>query len=45
MVMNVIPITPGGVGVTESAFSYLYDAAGCAMGATIGILGRTIQYI
>ncbi len=45
MVINLIPITPGGVGVTESAFSYLYDAAGCAIGATIGILGRTIQYI
>ena len=45
MVINVIPITPGGVGVTESAFSYLYDAAGSSMGATIGILGRTIQYI
>ncbi len=45
MVMNMIPITPGGVGVTESAFSYLYFAAGCSVGATIGILGRTIQYI
>jgi uncharacterized membrane protein YbhN (UPF0104 family) len=45
MVINVIPITPGGVGVTESAFSYLYEAADCAIGATIGILGRTIQYI
>jgi len=45
MVINVIPITPGGVGVTESAFSYLYDAAGISMGATIGIIGRSIQYI
>ncbi|MCK9996182.1 MAG: flippase-like domain-containing protein [Candidatus Krumholzibacteria bacterium] len=45
MVMNIVPITPGGVGVTESAFSYLYFAAGCSIGATIGILGRTIQYI
>ncbi len=45
MVMNMIPITPGGVGVTESAFSYLYFAAGCSIGATIGLLGRTMQYI
>jgi len=45
MVINVIPITPGGVGMTESAFSYLYDTAGCSLGATIGILGRTIQYL
>jgi|GEM_PF-6581392 len=45
MVINVVPITPGGVGVTESAFSYLYEAAGCALGASIGILGRSIQYL
>lgn len=45
MVINVIPITPGGVGMTESAFSYLYDAAGCSLGAAIGILGRSIQYV
>jgi uncharacterized membrane protein YbhN (UPF0104 family) len=45
MVINVIPITPGGVGVTESAFSYLYAAAGSPLGATLGILGRSIQYL
>jgi hypothetical protein len=45
MVINVIPVTPGGVGITESAFSYLYDAAGSDLGATIGLLGRTMQYL
>jgi uncharacterized membrane protein YbhN (UPF0104 family) len=44
MTLNVVPITPGGVGVAESAFSYLYEAAGCAAGATVGIVGRIIQY-
>lgn len=45
MIFNTIPVTPGGVGVTESAFSYLYEAASCSIGATIGILGRAIQYL
>lgn len=44
MVINTIPVTPGGVGTTESAFSYLYAAAGCSLGAALGIIGRLVQY-
>ncbi len=44
MVANAIPVTPGGLGLAEGAFSYLYGAAGCSLGAATGILGRTIQY-
>ncbi len=45
MVMNMIPLTPGGLGVAESAFSFLFQAAGSSQGAVIGLLGRFIQYI
>lgn len=45
MVMNIIPLTPGGIGITESAFSFLFDAAGYPNGAMVGLLGRFIQYI
>lgn len=45
MAINVIPMTPGGVGLAESAFSWLYEAAGTPLGAAIGILGRGIQYL
>ncbi len=45
MVLNVVPLTPGGIGVTEGAFSFLFQAAGSPNGAAIGLLGRLIQYI
>jgi uncharacterized protein (TIRG00374 family) len=44
MVMNVVPLTPGGIGITESAFSYLYEWCGSPYGAAVGLLGRFIQY-
>ena len=44
MVMNMLPLTPGGVGLAEGAFSYLFEAAGSSNGAIIGLLGRFIQY-
>jgi len=45
MLMNAIPVTPGGIGITESAFSFLYESAGSPSGAAVGLLGRLIQYI
>ncbi len=45
MVMNILPITPGGLGITEAAFSYLYETLGCSVGADIGLIGRLIQYL
>jgi uncharacterized membrane protein YbhN (UPF0104 family) len=44
MVMNAIPLTPGGIGITESTFSFLFEAIGSSNGAAIGLLGRFIQY-
>ena len=44
MVMNVIPLTPGGIGLAESAFSYLYECYGSSNGGNIGLLGRFVQY-
>jgi uncharacterized protein (TIRG00374 family) len=45
MVLNVIPLTPGGIGITEGAFSFLYDAIGSSNGAAVGLLGRVMQYV
>lgn len=45
MVMNMVPLTPGGLGITESAFSFLFRAAGSSNGALVGLLGRFIQYV
>ena len=44
-VMNVIPLTPGGIGITEEAFSFLFQNMGFDSGATLGLLGRVIQYL
>jgi uncharacterized protein (TIRG00374 family) len=44
MVMNVVPLTPGGIGITEGAFAYLYSWCGSPQGAVVGLLGRFIQY-
>ena len=41
---NSVPITPGGLGITESVFAYLYESAGSDNGALISILGRLNQY-
>lgn len=44
MLMNAIPLTPGGLGMAEGAFSFLFQAAGSLNGATVGLAGRVIQY-
>ncbi|MDH3763216.1 MAG: flippase-like domain-containing protein [Gammaproteobacteria bacterium] len=41
---NSVPITPGGLGITESVFAYLYDSAGSDNGALVSLLGRLNQY-
>lgn len=41
---NSVPITPGGLGITESVFAYLYESANSANGALISLLGRLNQY-
>ena len=45
MVMNIIPLTPGGVGITESAFSMVFSLVGSTHGAMVGLFGRSIQYL
>jgi uncharacterized protein (TIRG00374 family) len=45
MTMNMAPITPGGIGVAESALSFLYESAGSHLGASIGLLARFIAYL
>ncbi len=43
MVWNAVPLTPGGLGLAEGAFAFLYAAAGSTHGAAVGLLGRLIQ--
>jgi uncharacterized protein (TIRG00374 family) len=45
LVMNAVPITPGGLGVAESAFAFLYQLAGSSNGALVGLLGRLVMYV
>jgi hypothetical protein len=45
MVMNVVPLTPGGIGITEGAFAYLYNRCGSPQGAAVGLMGRFVQYL
>jgi uncharacterized protein (TIRG00374 family) len=42
--LNVVPFTPGGLGVTEGAFAYLAKAAGSDNGALIALISRMVQY-
>jgi hypothetical protein len=42
--LNAVPLTPGGLGITESAFTYLFKVAGSDNGATISLLARINQY-
>ncbi len=42
---NSVPITPGGLGITESVFAYLYESANSSNGALISLLGRLNQYV
>lgn len=45
MTINAIPLTPGGIGLTEASFSFLFQMVGSSDGAFIGLLGRSIQYL
>ena len=45
LLLNGVPLTPGGLGITESAFAYLYLAADSQNGAVISLLGRLNQYL
>ena len=42
--MNAVPVTPGGLGVTEGTFAYLAKQAGSDNGALIALISRMIQY-
>jgi uncharacterized protein (TIRG00374 family) len=44
MLLNAMPITPGGIGIAESGFSLLFQSQGFPNGAIMGLLGRLIQY-
>ena len=44
-VLNMVALTPGGIGLTEGAFSLLYAGAGSPYGASVGLIGRIIQYL
>lgn len=44
MVMNAVPLTPGGIGIAESAFSFLYEWSGSPNGGNVGLIGRFVQY-
>ncbi|MCD6364545.1 MAG: flippase-like domain-containing protein, partial [Planctomycetes bacterium] len=44
MVLNAVPLTPGGLGITEGGFSFLYEMVGSSSGAEIALLGRAVQY-
>ena len=41
---NSVPVTPGGLGITESVFAYLYESANSNNGALISLLGRLNTY-
>jgi len=45
LTLNALPFSPGGLGLAEGGFSYLYEAVGVADGATVGVLGRVFIYI
>jgi len=45
MTLNVVPLTPGGLGVTEGAFSYLFAMMGTPNGSLVALLGRLVQYV
>jgi uncharacterized protein (TIRG00374 family) len=45
MLMNAVPVVSGGLGIAESAFSFLYELIGYENGALVGLLGRIQQYV
>ena len=45
LTFNAVPFSPGGLGLAEGAFSFLYEFVGVSQGAAVGVLGRAIQYV
>lgn len=41
----LIPLTPGGIGISEGIFAYVYLMAGSSNGALIGFISRLFNYI
>ncbi|HEX3625623.1 MAG TPA: lysylphosphatidylglycerol synthase transmembrane domain-containing protein [Verrucomicrobiae bacterium] len=44
MLLNALPISPGGLGLAEGAFGFLFATEGSANGALIGLTGRLMLY-
>ena len=44
MMLNAVPISPGGLGLAEGAFAFLFAGAGSPNGAIIGLMGRMLLY-
>lgn len=44
MMLNAVPISPGGLGLAEGAFAVLFAGAGSPNGALIGLMGRLLLY-
>jgi uncharacterized protein (TIRG00374 family) len=45
MLLNAVPLAPGGLGITESGFAYLYQMSGSNEGAAVALTGRLAQYV
>lgn len=45
LALNAIPISPGGLGLAEGGFSWLYENLGSDAGAAVGVMGRAIHYL
>lgn len=45
MLLNTVPLAPGGLGITESGFAYLYQLSGFNDGAAVALTGRFTQYL
>lgn len=44
MVLNAVPLSPGGVGLAEGAFAFLFASVGSPNGALVGLVGRLLLY-
>lgn len=44
MLLNAVPVSPGGLGLAEGAFGFLFSGAGSSNGALVGLMGRLLLY-
>ena len=44
LLLMVIPLTPGGLGFSEGALAFLFQAVGSSHGALISLMGRLVMY-